>query len=442
MIELTQLIAALKMKPQYDIAVHNQRTISNLEFVAQVHSLSEKIAATPHQHWALCYQDSYLFCVALFAVLLCEREPILLTNNLPTTITNFSHTLDALLTDIPSLPSTPLTDRKKVCLDTPLNPQLYISMFTSGSTGTPKKVRRNLRQFMAEIRVLESLFHEQVQGTSVYASVSHQHAYGLLFYILWPLCAMRKIVMPGLLFPEMIQATLVRESGVTLITSPALLKRMPEEQIAAKKRVVFSAGGLLQTDTAKLIEKTLQVYPHEILGCTETGAVAWRQQLHHSNWHALPQVSLSLDNESPCLKVISNFFEHENGFVMGDRVTFHPDGTFELHGRLDRIEKIEGNRVCLSEMEALLKQHHWVTDAYLLAMKNGREYLVAIIALSQQGLNCLKNRKKSFFNAEFSAILSTSFGHVLTPKKFRYVSHIPVNAQGKYVSSELRELFE
>jgi acyl-coenzyme A synthetase/AMP-(fatty) acid ligase len=217
---------------------------------------------------------------------------------------------------------------------------------------------------------------------------------------------------------------------------------MSTNTTSSQKLSVFSAGGLLENTTAEYVFTSLKAYPNEILGSTETGAVAHRQQLRDTNWQPLAEVKLSLDQATQCLKVHSDFFAHNNGFVMGDNVTFNADGTFVLHGRADRIAKIEGKRISLSEMETLLKQHPWVSDAYILTMQNHREYLAAVIALHQTALNRLKNDKKSFFNAQFNGILSNTFERSLLPKQFRYVEHIPVNSQGKYVPSELRELFK
>ncbi|HWE54173.1 MAG TPA: AMP-binding protein, partial [Acidimicrobiales bacterium] len=54
----------------------------------------------------------------------------------------------------------------------------------------------------------------------------------------------------------------------------------------------------------------------------------------------------------------------------GDAGRIDEDGQLELRGRLDQMVKIGGNRVDLAEIEAVLRQYYWVTDAVAATYTN------------------------------------------------------------------------
>ena len=66
-----------------------------------------------------------------------------------------------------------------------------VELFTSGSTGRPEAVPKRLVQFEEELQELERTWGAQLEGSTALATVSHQHIYGLLFRLLWPLCVGR-----------------------------------------------------------------------------------------------------------------------------------------------------------------------------------------------------------------------------------------------------------
>ena len=64
-------------------------------------------------------------------------------------------------------------------------------IYTSGSTGVAQAIPKNLSQMSAEIATLETQFGDVIDDADIVATVSHQHIYGLLFNVLWPLSAGR-----------------------------------------------------------------------------------------------------------------------------------------------------------------------------------------------------------------------------------------------------------
>ena len=66
-----------------------------------------------------------------------------------------------------------------------------ITFFTSGSTGKPKEIEKTVSQLECEIKELQKMW--PCRYASFYSTVSHQHIYGLLFSLLWPVCAGRPL---------------------------------------------------------------------------------------------------------------------------------------------------------------------------------------------------------------------------------------------------------
>ena len=92
--------------------------------------------------------------------------------------------------------------------------------FTSGSTGVAKAITKTLRCLDAEIQTLEMLWGKTLENAAVFTTVSHQHIYGLLFRLLWPLCAERPFAATAHSYPEQLVAELQQQTRTVLISSP------------------------------------------------------------------------------------------------------------------------------------------------------------------------------------------------------------------------------
>ncbi|HEX5844257.1 MAG TPA: AMP-binding protein, partial [Pseudomonas sp.] len=179
--------------------------------------------------------------------------------------------LDDLLSNEPAaLPPAPLD------LD-----QCRLTLCTSGSSGAAKLIDKSLRQLANEVQALEQLWGEQLGNATILGSVATQHIYGLLFRVLWPLCAGRPFLRRAQPFPEDLQReSLASGSDFAWVASPALLKRMGDNldwPALSRVRQVFSSGGALPSETAAELQGLLGQWPTEIYGSSETGGIAWRQ---------------------------------------------------------------------------------------------------------------------------------------------------------------------
>jgi acyl-coenzyme A synthetase/AMP-(fatty) acid ligase len=136
--------------------------------------------------------------------------------------------------------------------------QCRLSLCTSGSSGEPKRIDKTLRQLANEVEALEQLWGADLGEACIIGSVATQHIYGLLFRVLWPLCAGRPFVRRQLAFSEDLQRASREYPAFAWVASPALLKRMGDNldwtALSAVRRV-FSSGGALPPEAAQSLHQ-------------------------------------------------------------------------------------------------------------------------------------------------------------------------------------------
>lgn len=314
-----------------------------------------------------------------------------------------------------------------------------IELYTSGSSGDPKCVQKTLHQLEAECDVLECCWGSAAAAATVIATTPHHHIYGLLFRVLWPLLAGRPFDNATIAEPStLVERLRVAETAV-LISSPAQLSRLHQlldlSALPHKPLLTFSSGGPLDADTAACYQHTWGAAPIEVYGSTESGGIAWRRQDLGLRWTPLPQVQLTTDTDDALL-VRSPFLPDEAPLRMEDAAEFDADGTFLLHGRLDRIVKIEEKRLSLPEMEAWLRDHPEVSAAVVSPLTlSGRTVVGAVVALKSEA-----DRKPMI--AALREHLRQRFDNVLLPRRWRFVDALPFNERGKLAQAEIARLLE
>ena len=315
-------------------------------------------------------------------------------------------------------------------------------VFTSGSTGEPVAIEKRLRQLDAEVHALEAALGPGLEGATVHGTVSHQHIYGLLFRVLWPLSAGRAIV-PRAFFPEDLLAAMDGQDAV-LVASPAHLKRLPAQldwaSLHGRLRAVFSSGGVLPAEAAHEVSRLLGVSPTEILGSSETGGIAWRRwREEQPGWRALPGVEWRV--QEGVLEVHSPHLSDAAWWRSQDRAEPDGCGGFRLLGRADRIVKVEERRVSLDALERQVRAHPAVGDVRVLLLGGSRSTLAAVVAMAR-GLPVPEDAAaRRALSQALSRHLAASQDAVTRPRRWRFVSALPANAQGKVTEAALTALF-
>lgn len=424
--------------------VWNGQLISYAKFYFLVQSLSKHLRQSSKIKWALSSDDTFLFAIGFFA-LLCAKKIIVLPHNIKeNTIKQIN--AEELLLDEEIIKNSNLLNAKEDNgeLDYLLPKSANIIFYTSGSSGEPKEVVKTLHNLESEILDLQKLFN--FKNSFFAATVSHQHIYGLLFRLLLPLSLGFKINSELTATIEEISNLSKRFSDITLISSPAFLKRLSKEDLNLynfKNVKVFSSGGLLDFNSAEFCAKIFGDFPIEVLGSTETGGVAWRNQKDGELWNKFNSIEIKL-GEKNCLMVKSPYINASNSefIAMGDAAQLLDDKRFILCGRIDRIIKVEEKRISLDEIEKNLLKNPLVENCFAtLLTSNKRQMIGIVIKLNKDGEFYLKQHSKLELNLLLRNYLLKSFEAVVIPRKWRYVAKIPLNLQGKIIKNEITKLF-
>lgn len=399
----------------------------------------------PGSRVLLFQPDCYLFSLWFCALAHLGKTIFLAPNSQPDTLQQLQHETDWQVPEkLPVLTeNTPYSDCLTFSADT------QVIFFTSGSTGTPKLVVRQLSQLLIEVSTLEQHFGSKLPANTVFAAtVSHQHIYGLLFRILWPLSYGYRLHRPQLNYFEQWQQ-LLPSGDMILIASPAHLSRFEEiPQLTANQHhlhAIFSSGGPLADHLPAFYYQHLGLAPLEIFGSTETGGIAYRQRPHgYSAWQAFSNITLALSADSRLI-IRSPYVNNNADYQTQDIAELLADNRFELSGRADRIVKVEEKRLSLIELEQYCLQHPLVNAAAALVLPEGlagnRAQLAVVLALTTEGLQQLEQQGPRTISQLLKQHLLQRFEQVLLPKRFRYVAQLPYNEQGKLPRQQLESLF-
>lgn len=428
------------------VAWCDDASIERRQWLAAVRRWRAAFAAVPGSRVALYFDDAVDFAAALYGAWHAGKSVFLPGDAQPATLARVQSAVDACAGDLPGAlaPAARDDEAPLFALD---RRDARLTVFTSGSGGEPMAIDKQLAQLDAEVHALQAAFGAQVDvdgPVTVHATVSHQHIYGLLFLVLWPLAAGRPMAPRRIDYPEQMLARLGPGPSV-LVSSPAHLGRLPEvldwRGARAGLRAVFSSGGPLPPEAAADTLARLGQAPIEVFGSSETGGIAWRQRaLHGERWQALPGVQWRLDDG--LLAVRSAHLLDLDWWPTSDRVEALDDGGFRLIGRADRIVKVGEKRVSLSAIERELVAGDEVRDARAFLLGDGPAARLAVVAvLSDAGAAQLARAGKRAFNELLRARLLLQVERLALPRRWRYVAALPVNSQGKSTEALLSGLF-
>ncbi|MEX1032909.1 MAG: AMP-binding protein [Cellvibrionaceae bacterium] len=406
--------------------------------------------------WALYHPDAFEFSAILFALWATGKVACVPGSNQPLVVDGLSRWVDGYIGDF-ALPSTShrlaSPEENAVGIDEPLTldrDQLVLEIFTSGSSGEPQAIKKFLYQLSEEVANLERLWGGLAPDTATVGTVSHHHIYGLLFRVLWPLAGGRCFDSD---LSDYLEALNIHPAGwgkILLVSSPSHLSRIPEQTdwtgLQNRCRGIFSSGAPLPCDASLAASRLLGHAPIEVYGSSETGGIAYRQQAaeREVSWQAVPGITLALDDATACLKIRSPYLppmSDTEWHLTSDRVNLAANGQFQLLGRVDRIAKVEGKRVSLTEMEKRLRSHPAVEEARVLVLAAKRTEIAAAVVLNEAGARQLQSQGRRAMNTELGGYLRQQFERPVVPRRWRYPAELPVDNQGKITQQNLADLF-
>jgi acyl-coenzyme A synthetase/AMP-(fatty) acid ligase/3-hydroxymyristoyl/3-hydroxydecanoyl-(acyl carrier protein) dehydratase len=430
----------LMLKPVPARAISHTPALDHAHLCEKALSIAAGLQAQGVKRLAVHLEDAAELAIALLGAWRAGVSVLLPSDLQPQTRQRWSAEVDRWLTDQaddaqlsdfnqPPLPGAELD------LD-----QCRLSLCTSGSSGEPKRIDKSLRQLANEVEALEQLWGADLGEACIIGSVATQHIYGLLFRVLWPLCAGRTFVRQQLAFPEDMQRASREYPAFAWVASPALLKRMGDNldwpALSAVRRV-FSSGGALPLEAAQSLQQRLQQWPTEILGSSETGGIAWRQG--EKLWQPFAGVELNQDSDGALL-ISSPYLPAGHVEHTADAARIAADGRFELLGRLDRIVKLEEKRISLPMLEQALVAHDWVAEARLGVVQENRASLGALLVLSEAGLFALREHGRRSLTETLRQHLRQHCEALALPRRWRLVRQLPLNSQGKLPQADIEAL--
>lgn len=473
MFESPDLLTLLSTLPSHNqwqeqkrpFAWRDGKPLSHAYLVAQVAAWRRLLSRQAGSRFALYSSDSATFACILLGAWQADKTIYLPGDVLPATCANLSALVDGYLGEFPPQYA-PLTlaiddDSNSRSQAEPefkaLQPDFPgLVIYTSGSTGEPQAVPKFLSQLATEVASLEHLFGARIGNADVVATVSHQHIYGLLFKILWPLTNGRVIHAQQIGYLEELQ---LQPDGkpVALISSPAHLRRLPAtftQAQAASIRAIFSSGGPLEAEVAFAAGALLGSIPVEVYGSSETGGVAWRQRVAGADdsWQVMPAITWRVGANDDVLEICSPHLPDAGWYALADQVQLIDPQRFRLKGRVDRIVKVEEKRISLDALERQLKAMAQVADARVLLIgqpesqhqsqhkSQQRQRIAAFVVLSAAGRQVLATQGKLALNRMLRNGMAHAVEAVALPRSWRYLESMPVNAQGKTTRADLLAL--
>ena len=434
------------------IAWRRQRSVSYGEFLDRTRAWRRLLTRTSGQTFALFISDAAEFAAALFGAWQARKTIYLPGDRLPRTCCALRTIVDGYLGEFapewkPRIP----TSADGLAPNAELKPLASnfagLVIYTSSSTGVAQAIPKKLSQMSAEIATLEGQFGDVIDEADIVATVSHQHIYGLLFNVLWPLSAGRAFATRCFASFEGLAMTLAQRDSV-LVSTPAHLQRLPKTpawELAAKRlRALFSSGGPLPASVARETRQLLGQVPIEVYGSSETGGIAWRQQhtAHDQKWTPLVNIKWRIDAKEGVLEIRSAHLPDAQWFRTADRARPAGEDHFLLMGRVDRIVKVEGKRISLTAIEERLRASPLARDARALVLDGRRQRVAAVIVPTVSGRDRLAQLGKLVFNRMLRDFLRETIEPVGLPRLWRYVDALPIDAQGKTTQTALIALFD
>jgi acyl-coenzyme A synthetase/AMP-(fatty) acid ligase len=436
---------------------HESDTLATMRM--HVQRLHHQLAQLPQQRWALYFEDSYRFVVALLAVLHSGKTPVIPGEGKPALLREQRHLFDGFITDTDIALDSPTLSVDEMAVgatdETITLPALaanaHVVLFTSGSTGQPREVIKTIASLDCEAQWLGQLWGKTLATSHFAASVTHQHLYGLTFRVFLPMAMARPFARDCIQFPEQLAASTPAHT-YAFISSPAFLKRLDQTLPSPNCDFVLSAGGPLHWADAQATTTWLGVTPHEIYGSTEAGVVAWRARREDAMpWQPFDGVRFTkavapdtAATDDPVWRIQSALIEDADGLLLDDRLDFTAaDGRFHLRGRRDRIVKIEEKRISLTNIETRLGMLPGIREAAAVSvLRADRVHVGVVVVLDEDGKKILSEQGVTQLTQGWRDALRQLLESVAIPRYWRFVEAIPVNKQSKRVYPELQELFD
>ncbi len=313
---------------------------------------------------------------------------------------------------------------------------------TSGSTGNSKQIVKTFESLAKEVAFHRDFYREYLGGregeTLFVSTIDPVHMYGTLWRVMLPAALGCRADGEIVRSPEALIDKMRAAKHVFLVTTPSFLERFTayaaEYDIPRNAIEIVTSGAMLDGELSRRTQSIFGIEPRQIYGSTETGGIAARRG--ETLWEAFAPVKIACRGGR---LEVSSPFSFRRRYLTGDAVEMEKGArVFRLKGRVDRLVKINEERVDLAEMEAAIIALGF-KEAALSVLKSDRgdmlgAVLVPEISMLAEGaaLSPLALRRQ----------MLGIFPKGAVPKKFRIVPALPRNEQGKILRSHIVALLD
>ncbi|HEX5873154.1 MAG TPA: amino acid adenylation domain-containing protein, partial [Pyrinomonadaceae bacterium] len=239
----------------------------------------------------------------------------------------------------------------------------------------------------------------------------------------WPTHASLRVMLTGgdalRRYPsESIPFELVNHYGPTESTVVATSCRLRARDNVATAPPI---GRPIANTNVYLLDSELQVVPVGVAGEIHIGGVGLARGYVNDPAQTAENFIPSPFTDDPGMRL----------YKTGDLARYLPDRNIEFLGRTDHQVKIRGFRVELGEIEVCLRQHSKVSDAVVMAQRNGHDEnrLVAYVVTQGQTVK----------NSDLRQFLKQRLPHYMLPSVFVPLEEIPLTPNGKIDRKALPE---
>ena len=317
------------------------------------------------------------------------------------------------------------------------NRRFRVVFHTSGSTGKSKTVVKTFESLAKEVAMHRAGYVARFGADAArelvfLGTVQWDHMYGKLWMDMLPKAIGAKADPCVVRTPEELVAKMKSSARVVLVTTHSFLDRLTayagQYDVPRTCVEVVSSGALLTREVSDRAEKVFGVAPRQIFGSTETGGVADRR-FPDEFFRVFAPVRVSLDGVRLAVR---SPFSFRRDYAMGDAAELSADGrSFRLLGRVDRLVKVNEERVNLAEMEERIRALGFA-DCAVAKLEGRRGAMLGCLLVGGPRLSVLELRR----------LMLPVFPKGTIPRRFRHVDALPRNPQGKVVAAEVARLLE
>lgn len=323
-------------------------------------------------------------------------------------------------------------------------------VFSSGSTGDALRCDKTFGQLFREVETLSDTFQINADHR-FYSTVPAHHIYGLLFSVLLPYRNGATTSRTSTLLPMEVASALIESGATHLVTVPAHLQSIVETGQLPKlpqNITVFCSGAPLSSELAARTAARFGWNVIDILGSSETGGLGYRYAgKNEPSYRPFAGVHLTVSETG--VSVVSPHLPNHEPISIADNIALQSDGTFVHHGRRDRIIKVGGTRVSLTEIERAAT--HVFGGAKTIALAQSRKGPAQASAVQREGSTdgqlrdweiwLVIEREQPLSVIEVRQKLAPELHPLALPRRVRVVSKFPVDDRGKVTDLLLRDLF-